>query len=499
MTSVGWDLMLREPTTSRHAAHAVKLFAGVRHPRPELAEYEKIQPHYFQTFLFGWDVVGAVALALGIFNIYALPLNYNPTQLWISLAGFIVAWAVGSHIQDLYGRKALLTSFRQLLLRVTATCAFTFGVILLLGFGLNLIGGVSRVWLLTWAASVFVWAGLARVLWRVYLRRLLLRDNCIERALVLAGSTHAARRLTDLVERESRGHIRVAAAAELPGSFGAPTIEWVEEVIRGGSIDRVIVGSFSDTMAQANALLARLTRLAIDVSLLPDLDGLQAPVLNVDRIGMLPTVDLDFRPLTPGQVRMKRVEDLILAGIATLFVSPLLLAVSLAVKLDSPGPVLFRQPRAGFNGRTFVVWKFRTMYAHTRDDLAVKQTSRGDSRVTRVGGFLRRTSIDELPQLFNVLNGDMAIVGPRPHPLGMTAVGLPLHEAIEEYAARHRLKPGITGWAQINGNRGEVDSIEKLQRRVALDCHYIENWSLGFDLWIILRTAAMLLSDPNAY
>jgi lipopolysaccharide/colanic/teichoic acid biosynthesis glycosyltransferase len=155
--------------------------------------------------------------------------------------------------------------------------------------------------------------------------------------------------------------------------------------------------------------------------------------------------------------------------------------------------------RKGVNGKSFEVWKFRTMYHALRDENSVRQTCRGDCRITRVGRFLRRTSIDELPQLLNVLSGTMSLVGPRPHALGMTAVGMPLHEAIEEYAARHRLKPGITGWAQVNGCRGEVDTIEKLRRRVTFDCYYIENWSLVFDAWIIFRTAAMIMFDRNAY
>jgi polysaccharide biosynthesis protein PslA len=145
------------------------------------------------------------------------------------------------------------------------------------------------------------------------------------------------------------------------------------------------------------------------------------------------------------------------------------------------------------------VWKFRTMYHNARDERAVQQTSRYDRRVTRVGRILRRFSLDELPQLINVIQGDMSVVGPRPHALGMTSVGLPMTEVLEEYAARHRLKPGITGWAQVNGCRGEVDSHEKLRRRVALDCYYIDNWSLSFDLWVIVRTMALLLFDEGAY
>ena len=462
-------------------------------------EHTKIKTH---EILFGFilaDIVLAFGSAFAIFHSYAQPLGYDQRQLWIGLAGFALAWPFSAYMQHLYGRLALLIGFRQLLLRTVATCALAFGIILLLGFGLNILGSVSRVWLLTWAVTVFAWTGFTRLVWRGYLHHQLRQGSCFERVVVLAGSPQAARRLTERVERESDGHLRVAAAAALPATFDAAALDWIEDVVRNGVVDRVVIGHFSDAMAQTNALLARLTRLAIDVTLLPDLEGLQAPLLHVDRIGMLPAIELDFRPLTPVQTYLKRAEDLLLAGALTIFLLPVLLLIALAIKLDSSGSVLFSQERAGFNGRTFKVWKFRTMYAHDRDDHAVRQTSRGDSRVTRVGRFLRRTSLDELPQLFNVLTGDMSIVGPRPHALGMKTVGLLLHEAIEEYTARHRLKPGITGWAQVNGSRGEIDTLEKLQRRVALDCHYIENWSLGFDLWIIARTATLVLFDPNAY
>lgn len=491
--------MLSEPAISRWPASVVKTPREVPSPRTSILDYTRIQTHEFRSYFLVSDFVVATISAIFIFRDYAQPLGYDSQQLWLGLCGFAIAWAFSSYMQELYGKAALLGSLRPLLLRVLATCALTFGIMLLLGFGFNLIGGVSRVWLLGWAATVFVWASFTRLLWHGYLHSRLRHGGCLERAVVLAGSAHAAHRLAESVEQESRCHTRVAAAVALPGTFEAPTLDWLEDVVRRGVVDRVIVGHFANAMLQTNAVLARLTRLAVDVTLLPDLDGLQAPVLRVDHIGMLPAIELDFRPLTPMQLYLKRAEDLILAGALTVFLLPVLLTVSLAIKLDSSGPVLFRQARAGFNGRTFRVWKFRTMYVQGRDDSGMRQTSRNDSRVTRVGRFLRRTSLDELPQLFNVLNGDMSIVGPRPHPLGMTAVGLPLQEAIEEYSARHRLKPGITGWAQVSGNRGEVDSIEKLQRRVALDCHYIENWSLGLDIWIIVRTAAMIFVDPHAY
>ena len=182
-----------------------------------------------------------------------------------------------------------------------------------------------------------------------------------------------------------------------------------------------------------------------------------------------------------------------------LLATPVFVVIALAIKLDSSGPVLFGQLREGYHNRVFKIWKFRTMYHEARDERAVQQTSRHDRRVTRVGWLLRRLSLDELPQFINVIRGEMSVVGPRPHALGMTSVGLPLTQVLEEYAARHRLKPGITGWAQVNGCRGEVDSHEKLRRRVSLDCYYIDHWSLSLDLWIILRTFALLLFDLDAY
>jgi lipopolysaccharide/colanic/teichoic acid biosynthesis glycosyltransferase len=176
-----------------------------------------------------------------------------------------------------------------------------------------------------------------------------------------------------------------------------------------------------------------------------------------------------------------------------------LLAIAAMIKIDSPGPVFFFQERRGFNNRRILVAKFRTMQHHSADPLAAQQTSRRDARITRVGRFLRRHSLDELPQLFNVLKGDMSLVGPRPHALGTTVEGHMLEDAVETYLARLRVKPGITGWAQVNGWRGELDVIEKAYRRVEHDLEYIRKWSLWMDMKILALTAWKLLRDENAY
>jgi polysaccharide biosynthesis protein PslA len=444
-------------------------------------------------------MIGSISIALLVFCVYAGPLDYDRTQLWAGLGSFIVGWIVAAWTQGLYSKKILLAGARALGLHGLIACALTFGIVLLLGFALRFIGTVSRVWLLTWATGVFCWVGGLRILWAHYLRELLNRGLCLDRALVLAGSPGQARRVGDDLERESRGQIGVVSATAIPGTPLGPSIDWVEDAVRSGVIDRVIVARFEEAVAQSNALLARLARVAVDVTLIPDLAGLQAPVVHVDRIGMLPTIDLASRPLSAIEAALKRLEDLFLGSLVMLLAAPFFIVVAVAIKLDSTGPVLFGQLREGYHNRVIKVWKFRTMYHEVPDARAMRQTSRNDRRVTRVGRLLRRFSIDELPQLINVIRGEMSIVGPRPHALGMTSVGLPMTQVLEGYSARHRLKPGITGWAQVNGCRGEVDSHEKLCRRVSLDCYYIDHWSLSFDLWIILRTCAFILFDSDAY
>jgi lipopolysaccharide/colanic/teichoic acid biosynthesis glycosyltransferase len=176
-----------------------------------------------------------------------------------------------------------------------------------------------------------------------------------------------------------------------------------------------------------------------------------------------------------------------------------MLLTALAIKLDSKGPVLFRQTRYGFNNQKIHVWKFRSMYVEDCSDVAPVQARADDPRVTRVGRIIRRTSIDELPQIFNVLSGVMSVVGPRPHPIGTRAENVLFEEAVAEYAARHRVKPGLTGWAQVNGWRGETDTIEKIRRRVDHDLYYIENWSLFLDIKIVLMTVFAVLRGKNAY
>jgi exopolysaccharide biosynthesis polyprenyl glycosylphosphotransferase len=194
------------------------------------------------------------------------------------------------------------------------------------------------------------------------------------------------------------------------------------------------------------------------------------------------------RPLREGRWAIKAIEDRVLGALILAMISPVLLAIAIAIKLDSPGPVFFRQKRYGYNNRLIEVWKFRSMYTNMTDANAEQLTRRNDPRITRLGAFLRRTSLDELPQFLNVLRGEMSIVGPRPHALSAKAGNVLYQDAVKYYDARHRVKPGITGWAQVNGWRGETDTLEQITKRVEHDLYYIDHWSILLDLRIILRT-----------
>lgn len=468
---------------------------------PQLTQLRRLDLQAWIASIALLDLAGAVLLSVFTFRLSAWSMSDDWGQLWAGLGGFVVAWCAASHSQGLYQQPTMLAGHRMLT-RLIATCALAFGIVLAAAFGFKLIGGVSRLWLFAWSASVLVWVMLLRLTWQLGLRTVLRAGHdrrCLDRALVLAGSSRAARRVGQAVEDESGYRIRAAATAALPGLPGSPSYAWVEEVIRSGAIDRVVIADFEDAKDETNALLRRLMKLAVDVTMVPNFEGLYTPLVRVKHIGWIPAVDVATRPLSAGQALAKRVEDLVVASLALLATLPVLIVIGIAIKLDSRGPILFRQKRVGFHDTTFMIWKFRTMDHAMQDQGALRQTCRGDLRVTRVGKLLRQTSLDELPQFFNVLRGEMSVVGPRPHALNMTAAGVPLHEALDDYASRHRIKPGITGWAQVNGCRGEIDSEEKLRRRISLDSFYIENWSLMLDAWIILRTFFSIAFDDHAY
>jgi Undecaprenyl-phosphate glucose phosphotransferase len=277
------------------------------------------------------------------------------------------------------------------------------------------------------------------------------------------------------------------------------TLEDLIELGKTRRIDKIIVALPWSAEQRLLDIIHMFKGLAVDIVLSPDQIGFSLMNRPVDYVGELPLMRVVDRPLSHWRYIAKLLEDKILAATALLLLSPVLAMVALAIRLDSPGPVFFRQKRHGFNNTEFEVYKFRSMKWEQRDTTGAKQASRNDSRITRLGAFLRASSIDELPQLINVLKGDMSIVGPRPHPIGMRTANRLCDEIIEEYAHRHRVKPGITGWAQVKGLRGATETAIQLQRRVEFDLHYIDNWSITLDLKIMLLTVITVLRRENAF
>jgi Undecaprenyl-phosphate glucose phosphotransferase len=234
----------------------------------------------------------------------------------------------------------------------------------------------------------------------------------------------------------------------------------------------------------------------VNVRFIPDVRSLALFESGVTDLLGVPAINLVASPLSPSAMLQKELFDRVFALAALIAVAPLLVGIALAIKLTSRGPVLFTQRRKGADGRVFTIYKFRSMRLHTEQAGVLRQATRNDPRVTRVGAFLRRTSLDELPQFFNVLRGDMSVVGPRPHALEHDDL---YQKVVSGYIHRYRIKPGITGWAQVNGFRGETDRIEKMEGRVAHDLYYLGNWSFGLDMRIIAATIFKGLRHTNAY
>ena len=325
---------------------------------------------------------------------------------------------------------------------------------------------------------------------------------------VIVGSGLAGARLLRLMRQLDERSVRVVGIVDDQADLADGLVEGVPilgpvahllGLVRRGVVDEVVLALPWSEERQILELIDLLADYPVHVRLAPDLISYHFPrrvQLDMHGHAMLQVAE---RPISGWGSLLKRGEDLLVAGVALLLCAVPMAVIALAIRLDSPGPVLFRQKRTGFNNHDFEMLKFRTMHHHMAEYSICRQTTRNDPRVTRVGAILRRTSLDELPQIFNVLRGEMSIVGPRPHAPGTRAGSRPFEQVVDRYAARHRVKPGLTGLAQVRGLRGETRTEDKLVRRVESDLEYIETWSLWLDIVIILRTLFIVLRMQNAY
>lgn len=321
--------------------------------------------------------------------------------------------------------------------------------------------------------------------------------------IVIVGATANARRLIEsntfsksvnilgvFDDRQTRSPTSLA---------GAPYLGSINDLVGWPhlhEVDRIVLTVTPHAVQRVQALLARLSSLPQPVCLLLDFEHFNFKRQKLEDIACSPAARLTGNANSPSWIIAKRLEDLLIGSAMLVAALPVMALLALLIKIDSPGPVLFRQKREGFNGKLIEVLKFRSMRNDPPpSDGAVRQVERNDPRVTRVGKFIRKTSLDELPQLWNVLKGDMSLVGPRPHAPGMKTGGTLTSSLVAEYAHRHRVKPGLTGWAQVNGSRGPLHSPEAARERIRYDVEYISRASLWFDFWIMLRTGPALLGD----
>ncbi len=460
-----------------------------------------IRPHSSKLGMLHRLLDGAIILAVLWLCGYLYHVDFYRYQ------GLAAAWAIVffmffAEIKGVY-HSWRLDSIRSEAIRVVGVWVAMLCTLIVVAFMTKISDQFSRVVIVAWGLGTPVVLVLLRILVRSALR-LLRREGRNSRTLAFAGAGDTCRKVAAMIEAApwmGLNAIGIYDDDSGPGivtSCGLPMkgkLAQLVEDVRGGKIDYVYVTLPMQEEERVLALLNELADTTASVYVVPDFfinDLLHARWFSM---GGIPVVSVFESPFYGADGWLKRVEDLVFGSLILLAISPLMLLIALGVKLSSPGPVIFKQRRYGLNGEVIEVWKFRSMTV-CEDADHVPQAKRGDSRVTRFGAFLRRTSLDELPQFINALQGSMSIVGPRPHAV---AHNEQYRKLIYGYMLRHKVKPGITGWAQVNGWRGETDTLDKMKKRVEFDLYYINNWSLWLDMTIMALTAVRAFADKNAY
>jgi Undecaprenyl-phosphate glucose phosphotransferase len=439
--------------------------------------------HVFPTYGFAWYYLGANAAIAGLAvvafqaaDIYDVQGFRSPVQQITRLG---VAWTI---VFLLAMAGAFFAKFEGMFSRVWLAACYILGFVLLIGLRMIL------------AAIVRHWT----------------REGRLDRRAVVVGGGEAGESLIEAIKAQQDSDVHVIGVFDDRGDERSPntlagrqklgSVDDLVEFARRTRVDLVIFSLPISAEVRILQMLKKLWVLPVDIRLAAHLNKLRFRPRAYSYIGNVPVLDVFDKPITDWDVVMKWLFDKVVGSLILIAVSPILLLTALAIKLDSRGPAFFKQKRYGFNNEMIEVFKFRSMYVEQCDPTASKLATKNDPRVTRVGRFIRRTSIDELPQLINVVfKGNLSLVGPRPHAVHAKAENRLYDEAVDGYFARHRVKPGITGWAQVNGWRGETDTHEKIQRRVEHDLYYIENWSVLLDLYILAKTPIALATTENAY
>ena len=457
-------------------------------------------------------VAGLVVLADGLIvtlsgclmYLWYVGWNESTVQMYVVAIAVNAIFTIGAfYFAGLYEFDAIADPYGQIF-KIMGICGLVLLVLIAMAFALKVSAEFSRIWSFSAFAveTFFLWVIRAAFL---HLIRAWAKAGMLTRRIAIIGAGEQGQRLADMLSKSDDPWSRVIGvfddrADRVPKEVQTfPVLGGIDDLIRAARenrIDDILIALPWSAENRVGDIVERLRILPVDIRLCPDLIGMRYHNRDYARIGNVSYLNIFEKPVSEWNYVVKFLEDWILASIVLVLNLPLMAAIALAIKFTSRGPVLFRQKRYGFNNEVIEVYKFRTMYVERPPETGVPQATKDDPRVTSVGRFLRRTSLDELPQLFNVLQGTMSLVGPRPHAVEHN---VEYSGIIQGYYSRHRVKPGITGWAQVNGYRGETDTPQKMEKRVEYDIYYIENWSLLFDLKIIFMTLYVVLAQKNAY
>lgn len=440
------------------------------------------------------DVISAIAAAAIAYWAYigfetGPALQYRIMFLVMPLV--VPAWFARFKLYRPYRGESLAPELGRLLL---ALCTL-YGAFALLALFTKTGATFSRVWV---GSSFLLSAGLMLTS-RLVVRSILgwlRRSGRNRRYLVLVGTADGIRIVTESIQRSSESGFQLVKEFDVGAMSESALHVQVNKLLSVSDVDQVWIARPVQDIDKVRELQRSLESFSTQVFWVPDFLGVELVKQSMRVVAGLPVLHMQKNPLAGRRALVKSIEDRTLALALVLALVPVGLLVAIAIRCNSPGPIIFKQIRHGWNGRTIKVYKFRTMYQHKERSGLIESAKRGDSRITPVGSFLRKTSLDELPQFFNVLQGRMSIVGPRPHPVSQRKE----FEAVApNWSYRYKVKPGITGWAQVNGYRGEIDHADKLRKRIEYDLYYIEHWSVWMDLKIIFMTTFKAWSQPNAY
>jgi Undecaprenyl-phosphate glucose phosphotransferase len=447
-------------------------------------------------------------VGLAIYLAYVVPIEGFEWRYAGAIFGIAVLAMLAFQAADIYQVQAFRGYEKQYFRLASA-----WSVVFLITIGVTFFAKVGDLYSRVWLGAFYVVGLLTLLAFRralFLLVRTWTREGRLDRRTVVVGADERGEALINSLAAQPYSDVRVLGVFDDRGDDRAPTavagrkklgsVDDLIEFARKTRIDLVIFALPISAEGRILQMLKKLWVLPVDIRLAAHSNKLRFRPRAYSYIGNVPLFDVFDKAITDWDVVMKWLFDKIVGSLILIAAAPLMLITAIAIKLDSRGPVFFKQKRYGFNNELIEVYKFRSMYVDQCDATASKLVQKADPRVTRVGAFIRKTSIDELPQLINVVfKGNLSLVGPRPHAVHAKAENRLYDEAVDGYFARHRVKPGITGWAQISGWRGETDTHEKIQRRVEHDLYYIENWSVLFDLFILAKTPIALARTENAY